>query len=275
MFEAKVEPDPLPLGKFLGRYVAFDRQTFFVRLEILTDGHDVARNLSQIAHQIDDLFKLFAEAGHDAAFGEHRRELRVAITSGSFEKLKRLIVFRIGADAAIQTGNSLSVVIQYVGPRVQHIVQRRFVAVEIRDQNFDFALRVQFPHTCDRLGPVHRPAICEVVAIHRRDDRVLQIEMLYGFGNVCRLHRVEVHRLAFVHGAKSAMPRTCIAAEHESRGLIGPAFEDIRALCLLADGVKIQSVDQVQDLILVRRVAQFYLQPIRLFQPFTLFSVQK
>src|SRR5688572_31220470 len=100
-------------------------------------------------------------------------------------------------------------------------------------------------------------------------------EMLYGLGNVHGLHWVEVHRLAFVNGAKAAMARTRVAAEHERGGLVRPALEDIRALRFLADGVQIQSADQVQHRILIARIAKLYLQPIWFLQTLALLTIQE
>jgi hypothetical protein len=158
---------------------------------------------------------------------------------------------------------------------LQHIVQGRFVAVEIGDQNFNLAGRVEFANFSDRLGPVHRTAVGEVVAIDRGDNGVFEIKMLYGLGHVCRLHRVKVHRLALIHRAKAAVPRARIAAEHERRSLVRPAFENVRALRFLADGMQIQPVDQLHHLILIARVAKLDLQPIRLSKLRTLLPVEE
>jgi len=99
--------------------------------------------------------------------------------------------------------------------------------------------------------------------------------MHHGLGDMCRFHRIEVHRLALVHGAESAVSRACVAAEHECRGLIGPAFEDVRAFRFLADGVQVQSADEVEDCILIARIAELDLQPIRLLQTLAALTVQK
>ena len=91
---------------------------------------------------------------------------------------------------------------------------------------------------------MHRAAVSEVVAVDGRDHGMFEIEMFDGLGDVGRFHRVEVHRLAFIDRAESAMPRAGVAAEHKCRGLVRPAFKDIRAFRFLADGVQIKPVDQ-------------------------------
>jgi hypothetical protein len=63
-------------------------------------------------------------------------------------------------------------------------------------------------------------------------------------------------RLSLTHGAKTAMPRANVASEHEGGRAIRPAFKNIRAARFLADRVKVQALDQLQHVVLIRRVAQ-------------------
>ena len=84
------------------------------------------------------------------------------------------------------------------------------------------------------------------------------------FGDVTRFFRVQKSRLSFPDGAKAAMTCADIAAEHESGGAIGPAFEDVRAARFLADGVQVESFDQLQHTVLVGRIAQPDAKPLRL-----------
>ena len=102
-----------------------------------------------------------------------------------------------------------------------------------------------------------------------------QIEMTYGFGDMPRLFRVKLAGLTFVHRAKAAVARACIAAEHKCCGLIGPTFKNIRAFCFLADGMQIQAVDQLKHRILVAWVAEFDLQPVRFFQTLAVLAANK
>src|SRR5258705_1454514 len=92
-----------------------------------------------------------------------------------------------------------------------------------------------------------------------------QVELLHGFGDVARLFCVERARFSFADGAKAAMPRANIAAEHEGCGAVRPAFENVWAACFLANRVEVQPLDQLQDVALVRRIAQTNLQPLRLW----------
>jgi len=88
-----------------------------------------------------------------------------------------------------------------------------------------------------------------------------EVEVLDCLSNVPRFLAVECARLAFADGAKATVPRTDVPTQHERCRSIGPTFKDIRAVRFLADGVKIQSFDQLQHLILVCWIAQTDLQP--------------
>jgi hypothetical protein len=56
---------------------------------------------------------------------------------------------------------------------------------------------------------------------------------------------------------------TCadVAAEHERGGAIGPTLENVWAARFLADGVQIQTFDQLQHLVLISRIAETDAQP--------------
>src|SRR5690242_21309236 len=58
-----------------------------------------------------------------------------------------------------------------VGLSVEHGVECRFIAVEVGDQDFDFAVGIHGAHLPDRLGPVCSAAIRQIVAVNRREDR--------------------------------------------------------------------------------------------------------
>ena len=65
------------------------------------------------------------------------------------------------------------------------------------------------------------------------------------FGNVTRFFRIETSRLSFAHGAEAAMTRTDVAAEHEGRGAIGPTFENVWTASFLANGVQVETFDEL------------------------------
>ncbi len=52
------------------------------------------------------------------------------------------------------------------------------------------------------------------------------------------------------------MSRADIAAEHECRGAIRPALEDVRTFCFLTNRVQVQALNQVEQMVLIGWIAQ-------------------
>lgn len=57
------------------------------------------------------------------------------------------------------------------------------------------------------------------------------------------------------------MPCADVAAQHERRGAIRPALEDVWTTSFLANSVQVQALDEFEYVVLVCRVAQTNLQP--------------
>ena len=87
--------------------------------------------------------------------------------------------------------------------------------------------------------------------------------MTHGLGHVLWFVRVERAWGAFAYRTEAAMARADIAAQHESRRAIRPALKDVRALRFLTDSVQVQPFDQLQQMVLVRRIAETNPQPLR------------
>src|SRR6185295_1893105 len=90
------------------------------------------------------------------------------------------------------------------------------------------------------------------------------------FGNVARFFGIKRSGLAFSDSAEAAMTCADVAAEHEGRGAVGPAFENVRTARFLADGVQVETFDQLQHLVLIRRVAEADAQPFGLWLTYLL-----
>ena len=87
----------------------------------------------------------------------------------------------------------------------------------------------------DGAEEMHRPAIGEVVAVHRRDHHVMQAELGHRIGDLGRLVPVEGIGQAGAHVAEGAGPRAGVAHDHEGGVLLLPALADIGAARFLAD----------------------------------------
>jgi hypothetical protein len=53
-----------------------------------------------------------------------------------------LLVIRVGANAPVKPRNRLRIVIEHIRLSIEDCVKRRFIAIEIRNQNFDLALGI-------------------------------------------------------------------------------------------------------------------------------------
>ena len=85
--------------------------------------------------------------------------------------------------------------------------------------------------------------------------------MTNSFSNVSRLFRIETAGLPFADRAEPAMTRADVAAKHESRSPIGPTLENVWTTGFLADGVQVESFDQLQHLVLVRWIPEADAEP--------------
>ena len=99
--------------------------------------------------------------------------------------------------------------------------------------------------------------------------------MFYRFGYMLRFKRIQRSRHCFIYCTKTAMSRAGVTAEHKRCSFIGPAFENIRTLGLLANRMQVQAIDKFEDGVLIARVAQLDLQPVGLFESLSLFAIEK
>jgi len=175
-----------------------------------------------------------------------------------------LLINRVWTDSPVQPGNRFSIVIEHIGPSVKNRVQSVLIAIEIRNQDLDLAFWCQRSDFSNRFGPMGRATIRQIVTINRGDYSMSQVKMGHGFGDVSRLQRIQGSGRSFSHGAKSAMPSADITAQHKGRGPIRPALKNVGAPRFLADGVQIQSFNQLKYVILISRVAESDFEPFRL-----------
>ena len=89
--------------------------------------------------------------------------------------------------------------------------------------------------------------------------------MPHGLPDVAWFIRVKPAGFAFTDGAEAAVARADIAAQHERGRTIGPALENVGALCFLTDRVQVEALDQLEQMVLIRRIAQTNAQPFGLW----------
>ena len=80
--------------------------------------------------------------------------------------------------------------------------------------------------------------------------------MAYCDGDVPGFVGVEGFGRALSDGAKAAVTRANVATQHEGGRAIGPALEYVRASRFLTNRMQFQPLDQLQQMVLVGRIAQ-------------------
>ncbi len=116
----------------------------------------------------------------------------------------------------------------------------------------------------DRLGVQPGALVGKVVAGNAGDRRVAQPHRRHRLGDAPRLVAVERLRLAGVDLAEVAAPGAGVTADQERRLAVFPAFEDVGAARLLADGVQALAPHQVGERGVLRAGAQPGPDPRRL-----------
>ena len=133
MREPHREPEVAQLGEFVRRVVARHRQVAVGRAEVLAERQDVHVAPAEVPHADQHLVPLLAHAEDDAALGERVRDH----PAGVGEQRQGAVVPPARARQAVQPLGGLEVVIEDVGPGVQHDPQRALGALEIGDQHLD------------------------------------------------------------------------------------------------------------------------------------------
>ena len=183
---------------------------------------------------------------------------------------ERAVVARLrAAHPRVQPPHRLDVVVEDLGPRGEHRLQRLFLdAEEVGRQHLDRSLGQLRLQRADRRRVVAGAAVGDVVAVDRGDDDVLELHLRRGLGEPQRLERVRRRLgLARVDVAVAARASARVAEDLERRGAAAPALGDVRAARLLADRVQREPVHELLDVevraVLRRRAHLHPLGPAR------------
>ena len=110
-------------------------------------------------------------------------------------------------------------------------------------------------------------AVLQVVAIDRRDDDVVQLELLDRVGHPLGLLRVHRSWASVRHRAVGAGACADVAQDHEGRGPVIPALADVRASRFLAHGVQVEVAHDRLESQVARRPGRPDFQPVGFRQP--------
>ncbi len=214
------------------------------RLQILAEGQHVAIVATEIFEHLLDFVALFAETQHQPGLGGNVRVLLLE----ALEEPKRPRVVGTGPRHAIQARHRFQIVVEHVrrclGQRRQGALQ---AAAEVRHQNLDTRIGTALAQPRHAGGKMAGAAVAEIIAIHRRDDQILQPHHGHRFGDVLRLLVVQRLRAPVGDIAEGTAARAQIAHDHEGCRSVAEALGEIRTRGLLADGVQPLLAKQVLD----------------------------
>src|SRR5580698_10300730 len=109
-----------------------------------------------------------------------------------------------------------------------------------------------------------RPAVGKIVAVDGSNYHMPKPEPRHRAADIFRLIRVERARQTRAHIAEGAGARAGVAHNHHRGVTMGPAFPDIRATRLFADGVQPEFADDLARLLIFAAARRLDANPVRL-----------
>ena len=242
------------------RHEARDGQVLERGAQVLPHRQDVAAHGAQVAQHGVDLVHRLAQPQHQAALRDRPRRPGV----GASQQFQAALVARLVAHAAIEAGHRLGVVIEDLRRGPQDGLEGLPVAVEVGDQQLDRGARREPPDPAHGLDEEGGAAVGHVVAVDRRDHRVVEAHPLDGHRYPARLVGVEGAGAAAAHLAVAAGAGADLAEDEEGGRAAVPALADVGAARLLADGVQALVAHQPAQTLVGGAAGRARLEPSRL-----------
>src|SRR5881397_3426682 len=220
-----------------------------------------AAGCAELPHDRAHLFHCFAQTNHEPGLGDGPAAGR------RLEHRDRPLVLPLRPYRREQARDRLDVVVENVGPGCQDCLQCGEVAEKIRNEDFDRAGRQFPPDGPDRLGEDPRAAVGQFIAVDRRDHGMAESELLHRRRHPFGLRFIQRQGPAGSHRTVVAPTRADVAEDQERGRPVVPALPDVWAPRLFADRVEVQFPGEPPDLLIVRPLAQFHLEPRRQARP--------
>src|SRR6266496_1087170 len=248
------------LREFVRRVVARDREVLRGGAKILAEGEDIDVGGPEIAHGLEQLRPLLAQAENDPRLREEARRRPARAP----EELEGALVTPAVTGQLVEAWHRLGIVVEDIGDGVDHPLERLRLALKVRDQQLDAAARRGAPDGTHRRRERARTAVGQIVAIDGSDDHVLEPELAHGEAHALRLLAILPHGLAVRHRAIAAVPRAGITQDHEGGRRVFPALADIRTVRFLAHGVKVPLPHETLETDVVWAAGCAHFEPCRL-----------
>src|SRR5436309_9261420 len=129
MPESHLDSDISQHLEFIGMDEPIDRQMIFRRLEVLTEGENIALNLPETLHHFDNLLVRLTDAEHHARLSHKTPALRAT------EKLDAPLIDCLGTNDVIEARYCFGVVIQDIRQRIENDVECKLLTFKIRNEN--------------------------------------------------------------------------------------------------------------------------------------------
>jgi hypothetical protein len=143
------------------------------------------------------------------------------------------------AHPAGQALHGLNVLGEHLEAGVDHLLDGRRLAVEVRGQRLHHHLGGVGLDGADTGRVVGGAAVVQVIAVHRGKHHVAQAHQLHGPGGVGRFLDVQpAARVAGVHGAEAAGAGAHRAHQHDGGGAVAPALAHVGAVGFGAHGAQ-------------------------------------
>ena len=144
----KAEGHPLLFQerKVAGVVETSNGQVLSRRLKVLTDGHDIAADGSEVAHDVAGLVQGFSHPEDQPGLGAHAQLLRLA------EELDRALIFPLGSEGREQASDGFDVVIENLRLLGADRREGSLIPFEIRNQDLNRAVRIELPGLSDCFG---------------------------------------------------------------------------------------------------------------------------
>ena len=182
------------------------------------------------------------------------------------EQPQRSEVARARPHHEIFRRHRLEIVVEHVGSRVDHDLDRAVLAQEVGRQHLDRGARIARSDRPDGVREMLRAAVVKIVAIDRSHDHMGKPELRHRVGDVLRFGRFERARQSGLDVAEGAGARAHVAHDHEGGVALLPALADVGAARLLAHGMQAVLAHDPARLRVAGRARRLHPDPRRLAQ---------
>ncbi len=210
---------------------------------------------------MQDFVPLFAEADHDARFGEHGRVEFLH----PLQKADGVEITGTRTDRQIVAGHGFHIVVEDVGLSGHDALKRTRLLQEVRGEDFDRGLREASRMAQITFSEMLGATVGEVVAVNGGDDDVGEAIWRTALATFAGSSRSSAFGLPVATLQKAQARVQILTHDHEGRVLLVPALADIRATGFLAPS-PVVGANELAGLVIALGGRRLDADPFRLAQ---------